>query len=233
MEGLVFVLCYLLFRWGIVFCFDEDDFLQRRGEVKSDSLQTGRRRAPVRGLCGMPCDLLVAVGRQSVPNLSAHCEPGERTGRQIDLKPAGFMVTVFTGTPICTTVVNFLRARRIPRSFAGGVLLSRSDSSLTNARQEAAGGFSCQTRIKVPLISKQQPGFAWVKYDSAKGSWYTFYMGDVILRLYSASDNSSPVERLWEWKTEKTSLLRDLVSMVLEFFGSDNCSKDEHGRGRS
>ncbi|WP_299463749.1 hypothetical protein [uncultured Gimesia sp.] len=165
MDGLVFGLCYLLFRWSIVFCFDEGDFLQRRGEVKSGLLQTGRRRAPVRDLCGALCDLLVAVGRQSVPNLSAHFEPGGRTGRQIGLKPASLMVSVFTGALVCTMVAYFLRARRVTRILVSGGLLSRPGFSVANGRPDAAGFFSCHTRKKRRFMSLQHSDLAWVEQD--------------------------------------------------------------------
>jgi len=165
MDGLVFGLCYLLFRWSIVFCFDEEDFLQRRGEVKSGLLQAGRRRAPVRDLCGALCDLLVAVGRPSVPNLSAHFEPEGRTGHQIGLKPVGLMVSVFTGALVCTRVAYFLRARRVARIFVSGGVLSRPDFSVANGRPEADDVFSCQTRKKSRFMSLQHSDLAWVEQD--------------------------------------------------------------------
>jgi hypothetical protein len=130
MGGLVIVVLNLLSRWKSVCCFIGDDHRQGRGDVNAGLLRTWRRRAPVRGLCGTPCDLSAAVGRRSVPNLSVHCEPGRRTEYQIGLKPAGFMGSGFTGGRVFTSKKNIPRARRVTRIMAKGAAVSSDKKRL-------------------------------------------------------------------------------------------------------
>jgi len=136
MGCLFFLMLNLISCRGIVGGFVGNDFREGRGGVNSGLLETRRRCAPGRDPMRTPRDLLAAVARRSVPNLSANRELPERKGNQIGLKPAGLIVTVFTGVPTCTAAADFLRARHITRILARGALPSRPVFSVADRGRE-------------------------------------------------------------------------------------------------
>ncbi len=122
MGCLVFMLLYLLVRNVEVRGFDGDHYCKGRSRVKLALFCFTLNNV----VFSTPAMLVLCYMRViAVPKQGAHRSVGSTKSCKIRLKPVDFIVTVFTGAPLCTIAANAQRARRINRIFAIGPLLSR------------------------------------------------------------------------------------------------------------
>lgn len=130
MGCLVLMFLYLLARNVRIRGFAEDHFCKGRGRVKL-ALSALLCFTPNNVVFRSPAMFVLCYMRVIVvPKRGTHSSARSTKFCNIRLKPVGFIVTVFTGAPLCTIAANSQRARRINRIFASGPSLSRGVFSL-------------------------------------------------------------------------------------------------------